>query len=75
MSQIYSLWMEGYAVTGNSSTADFLGNFEADSFAEACDKWAKALEQPEYYKRNEYNAYYWGCKIFDNEADARRGFG
>lgn len=75
MSKVFSLWSEGYAATGSSSTADFLGNFEADSFAEACDKWAKTLEQPEYYKRNGDNAYYWGCRIFDNEADARRSFG
>ena len=34
----YSLWMEGYITQGNSSKADFLGTFKANSFIDACDK-------------------------------------
>ena len=31
----FNLWIEGYACTGNSSTASFLGTYEADSFENA----------------------------------------
>ena len=75
MSKVFSLWMEGYAVTGNSSKAEFLGNIEAESFGEACDKWASTLTQPEYYRRTGECASYWGCRIYDNEDDARKFFG
>lgn len=73
----YSLWIEGYAVTGNFSNAEYLGEFEGDTFNDACDNWAKTIRQPEYYKpgTDKYRPSYWGCRIFGNEADARRSFG
>jgi hypothetical protein len=71
----YSLWMEGYITQGNSSKADFLGTFEANSFENACDKWADTIKEKEYYERNGNIASYWGCRIYDNEADARKSFG
>lgn len=73
----YSLWMEGYAVTGNESTAQYLGEFEGNSFNDACDNWAKTIENPELYKSgtSEHSPSHWACRIFDNEMDARKSFG
>jgi hypothetical protein len=70
----FEVWNEGYACTGNSGTAQFLGTEEADSFQEACKKalirngWNMS-----YY--DEENNRYWGCWFFDNEVDARKSFG
>lgn len=45
----YSLWKEGYLITGNTSTAQYLGDFEGKSFNDACDNWAKTIDEPQYY--------------------------
>lgn len=75
----YSLWQEGYAVTGQSSTAIYLGEFEGNSFNESCDNWAKTLNEEESKCYNpgtdKYRPSYWACRIFDNEIDARKSFG
>lgn len=73
----YSLWQEGYSVTGQSSTAIYLGEFEGTSFYDACDNWAKTLKEPKYYKTGTHKSRpsYWACRIFDNEIDARKSFG
>ena len=71
----FDLWSEGYACTGQSSKAIFLGTFEADSFENACDKWADTLKEKECYKRNGNIASYWGCRIYDNEEEVRKSFG
>jgi len=69
----HEVWMEGYAATGNSSGAEFCGLYEAESFAEACAAWNKEKGEPGYF--NAQALTYWGCKMFDNEHDARRSFG
>lgn len=74
---MHPLWSEGYSITGNSSTASYLGVFEGETFNEACDNWSKTLEQPENYESgtDEYKPSCWACHIFDNEIDARKSFG
>lgn len=61
----HSLWVEGYAATGEHGAARFLGTYEADTFSEAVQKWNA--------EKNSKNTY--GCRIFDNERSARRSFG
>ena len=74
----YEVWMEGYAFTGNSSPHMFIGRAVASSFQEACEialrAWCNDM--------NEFNMYYdsdkctfWGCRCYDNEADAAKSFG
>ena len=70
--KVYQIWMEGFAITGNSSKATFLGEMEAESFQQACDKYVE--ENPEYKKLYSGKSI-WGCRLFDNEADAREAFG
>lgn len=69
----WTIWCEGFAATGQSGTASRLGTACAETFQEACDKVGAKLEQPGLYSSK--SRAYWGCRMFDNEADARRSFG
>lgn len=69
----YEIWSEGYAITGNRSDAQYHGIFSGETFEEACLAWAKTVSQPELY--DVQNNSYWGCRLFDNEFDARKSFG
>lgn len=67
---LYEIWMEGYCCTGQSSTAFLVAKIEANSFQEACDIHFKG---DPYYSPKTLKC--WGCRLFDNEADARKSFG
>ena len=73
----YEVWMEGYCATGQSATHEFIGKEEANNFKKACKiamrKWASKEDYETYY--DEDNMTFWGCRLFDNESDAARGFG
>ena len=66
----YSVWMEGYTATGDYAPAHLVGNTIADSFKEAC---FNLLKDDPYFNVEDISV--WGCKLFDNEVDARVGFG
>jgi len=75
---IFSLWVEGYACTGEMSDAEYLGEIQGTDFSHAVTNYVEAL--PKDLKRfwtlsptGEWRR--WGCKAFDNEACARRSFG
>ncbi len=67
---MFQIWMEGYSATGTSSTAKFIATCEGKTFKEAC---ASHFQNDKYYSE-EQNSY-WGCQLFNNENDARMGFG
>lgn len=77
----FQLWMEGYAATGERGTAQRLtidgqDEFEGDTFMDAYIaythlNWPKEL--PSYVHLDD--TVIWGCRIYDNEADARKTFG
>lgn len=74
--EMHEVWAEGYRASGDSAGARLLGRVEADTFAEACDK----LCSPADWQRQNGNydpqrRTVWGCRLFNNEADARRAFG
>ncbi|MCD6300828.1 MAG: hypothetical protein J7L82_02015 [Staphylothermus sp.] len=62
--------MEGYSITGNYATASYVGNTNAESFEKAC---FNLLKDDDYFDMG--NLSIWGCRLFDNEADARESFG
>lgn len=68
------LWMEGYALNGDRGTATYLGTFEASTVQEAAKAWATTGSPLAKYLNTARTAV-WGCRLFDNEADARRTFG
>ena len=71
-----SIWMQGYKVTGNSSTAQYLGRFDCESFDEAVKEYNILHPgEVELNRGGEGIHCIWGCRLFDNEQDARRIFG
>lgn len=82
---IYPVWMEGYAATGESGTAQFLGVTHAENFIEAVRKlnrrdWKPAYKgdphtADDYFSIRDGVPAIWGCRCFDNEADAIKSFG
>jgi hypothetical protein len=76
MSEMVDLWCEGYAATGERAPATFLGSFKAGSIDEAVERWVEQAKPDEGLVAKQGGVWrYWGCRIFDNEADARKAFG
>jgi hypothetical protein len=77
MKKKIEIWSEGYLATGMEgipAPAHLHGVIEAENLREACEKLAEADEGFKGYF-NAKNMSYWGCRLFDNEADARKSFG
>jgi hypothetical protein len=73
-SRAWQIWCEGFSVTGQQDGARLLGTAEGTTFREACK--ALAARDPEFASYfNAERMSYWGCGLFDNEAQARRRFG
>lgn len=69
---LFDVWIEGYSATGQSENANYEGTYSAVSFKDACEKMMRLRNWDISY----YNgSSYWGCRFFDNEADARASFG
>lgn len=66
------VWMEGFQATGESSKAQLMGTVKAETFSEACQKLSYERTELDW---NEQRTKIWGCRLFDNEADARRAYG
>lgn len=66
----FNVWSEGYIVTGNTAGALYHGEVEGADFEHAC---SKLFKHDDYFNRDTLS--HWGCKLFDNEADARASFG
>jgi hypothetical protein len=70
----YDVWIEGYAVTGQQDTAQLLGSSDKHNFEEACEEVLKTAGWDMSYWNPE-RCTHWGCRLFDNETDARKSFG
>jgi len=70
----YEIWSEGFSATGEYGPAQLMGSSEGNSFEDACRRLAEKESGFDEYYNPERNTY-WGCRLFDNEADARRSFG
>lgn len=77
----WDIWVEGYLCTGMEgipSPAYKAGTVEAPSFDEAVRRHVARLpdDQATYWGRSSEGVWsVWGCRVYDNEADARRSFG
>lgn len=65
----YEIWVEGFLINGGSGRACFYGIHEGKNFKEACIRCFK-----DHTTFDKDRLTLWGCRIFDNEADARRNF-
>lgn len=76
MKKKIKLWMEGYNAQGNSDGASYLGEYEGENLLEAYTTYVKEKYKdniPNYIRKDE--PVIWGCRVFDNEGDARKSFG
>jgi len=73
----FEIWCEGYAVTGNRAEASLLGTEIANTWDEAVQKYMdKNPDKIDVREANGVKIYTdWGCRLFDNEDDARKSFG
>ena len=71
----YDIWAEGYAVTGNRSGANFICKSSGVTFKDACQAAHRAGKFEGYGRYDPDHNSVWGCRLYDNEADARRVFG
>ncbi len=83
---IIEIWMEGYIIQGGEDRARLVATIEADNFDEAVQKYNETAKIPAHRREpvafsqlgaNWQNGVWsiWGCRLFDNEADARKSFG
>lgn len=82
----YEIWIEGYAATGEHSTASYIGKGFGETFEEAVINFRypddgepinldKDENQPDGFRRYGGRLCSWACGYFDNESDARKSFG
>jgi hypothetical protein len=71
---IYEIWSEGYRISGNASNACFWGSEQGRDFKEACRIFAASNKGFDHNFDPE-SMTVWGCRLFDNENDARKVFG
>ena len=79
----YDIWIEGYLTTGMegipAKARCLATGAEGDSFWDAVSKWYNSIPDVKHkygelsFKGNDIAL--WGCRLFDNEEDARRSFG
>lgn len=83
----FEIWSEGYAATGERGTAVFHGRYFGETFDDAVEEFKKQHSgqvdtKERYAERNKDGIMplvkvhsIWACRLFDNEADARKSFG
>ena len=70
---MYKIWAEGYRATGESGDATYMGTAEGTSFTEAVKNLFETRSDANFL--NEDCTAFWGCRLFDNKAAARKAFG
>ena len=71
-----SLWMEGFAATGERQGASMIGTYEAVDLDDAVKQYMETHKGDvdwDSFGRGRHAI--WACEIFDNEAEARKSFG
>ena len=75
----FQVWAEGYLTNGMENIpcpAKFMGEFDAHTFAEACQQAFPSKEEKQFLKFSpNQQPRFWLCRLFDNETDARKAFG
>ena len=72
--RLITIWMEGYAVTGGKDTAQIIASRVAESFEDAIAQ-ERAKGNLNIKIDEQGTPSIWGCRLFDNETDARKSFG
>ena len=70
----FTIWCEGYKTAQKAGFAWKVGLILAANFPAACQAWA--THHPEFAKHySPTRNTHWGCRLFDNEDDARAAYG
>lgn len=69
----WEIWSEGFEIQGNIATADLLGKENAETWDDAVKKYMD--KHPGKITADSRGYTDWGCRLFDNETDARKSFG
>ncbi|QOT19258.1 hypothetical protein [Paenarthrobacter sp. YJN-5] len=75
---LFTIWAEGFAATGESQTAWQLNEspIQAETLDDAVRQYSFSSDSRHLFRRHKDGTWtYWGCRLFDNEADARGAFG
>ena len=76
---LFEIWIEGHHTTGMEEPvhAKLIGYHAGDDFLDACRKASKGTFFTGYGEFKEDNGVcsVWGCKLFNNKADAQKSFG
>ncbi|GAA4034062.1 hypothetical protein GCM10023063_17500 [Arthrobacter methylotrophus] len=75
---LWIIWAEGFAATGESETAWQLNEvpIRATSLDDAVHQYSTISDSRHlFHRRSDGTWTYWGCRLFDNESDARGAFG
>ena len=71
-----SLWVEGFAVTGERQGASMIGTYEATDLDDAVKQYMETHKGDVDWDRFGRGRHaIWACEIFDNEGEARKSFG
>lgn len=71
----WQIWREGYETTGVGGEAFYMTTIEAKTFNEAVEKLFREADEDTRMRLDPKECTYWGCRLFDNEVDARKSFG
>jgi hypothetical protein len=74
MAHSFDIWCEGFNATGERGDATQLGTAVGTSFEDACARFFESHPEKSVYF-NARDLTYWGCRLFDNEAAARKAYG
>jgi len=72
----FEVWMEGFAATGESATAQLLGKYKGKTFMDAYLNYVKEKygnSPPDYVDLTK--PVIWGCNCYSTEIEARKYFG
>ena len=72
--RLWNIRIEEYHFQEGKQGASFLGQDKGTTFKEACIKWFKNNSDSVVLFDSEEMTYF-GCRLFDNETDARKTFG
>ena len=72
--ETFEIWCEGFRATGEGCPAHLMGVWPGKTFRRAVISFMESEPGLKKYF-NEEDLSSWGCKIFDNEKDARANFG
>jgi len=72
----FQVWTEGYRATGESSAAQFHGDFDGETFKDAVVAFRDSLDDERSKSLVDIERMrFWGCSFFDNGYDAQKSFG